>query len=106
MTGRLAADAEESPPTPHLITSPFPPPQFLILVVCVVPALACVRRCYNESDLNEVAKRLSKRFPPPPELAPAADGDSPARCPVELYKTLLRTDTRVEQRSVSPWRYV
>ncbi|XP_049580186.1 interleukin-17C [Syngnathus scovelli] len=59
-------------------------------------------RCYEEGELSKMASRkLATHYPQPQEPAVVPDHDSPPECPLDLYSLW-----DLEERSLSPWRYV
>ncbi|XP_037622040.1 interleukin-17C [Sebastes umbrosus] len=79
--------------------------QILIFGLIVSPVWSFgMPRCYEEQELNLAAERkLRSHYPQPPEPAHAAEPDSAASCPVELFQ---QPPQHIYDRSLSPWRYV
>ncbi|XP_029009792.1 interleukin-17C [Betta splendens] len=76
------------------------PKQILLLLLSLVPL--CTSKCFNEDELEEVAnKKLGTLHKQPAE--PRVPNIS-AGCPVGLYRRL--PSVSLEDRSLSPWRYV
>ncbi|MEQ2184964.1 hypothetical protein GOODEAATRI_013315 [Goodea atripinnis] len=74
--------------------------QILILALCLG---ACRARCHNETKLDEEAQRwLLKHYPWPATPTPSADTST--SCPLSLYQEL--PSLAVNDRSVSPWKYI
>lgn len=64
-----------------------------------------MHQCYDEDKLRDAAERkLRRRFQQPVEPVTTAAPDSPASCPLELYRH--KTPKDLHERSLSPWRYV
>ncbi|XP_057691904.1 interleukin-17C [Corythoichthys intestinalis] len=62
-----------------------------------------VNRCYEESELSKAADRkLASHYPQPKEPRMVVAHDSPYECPLDLYVN----HWNLEDRSLSPWRYV
>ncbi|XP_061629230.1 interleukin-17C [Phyllopteryx taeniolatus] len=60
-------------------------------------------RCYEEWELSKVAgRKLASHYPQPPEPRGVVAHDSPSACPLDLYMH----HWNLEDRSLSPWRYV
>lgn len=96
-------------PLPALYIHPsslLPRLQIVILALLAASVSACkMNRCYDDGELSDAAERkLRSHYHQPPDPVPAADPDSPASCPVELYRYLAPSDE--SGRSLSPWRYV
>ncbi|XP_056138582.1 interleukin-17C [Lampris incognitus] len=59
--------------------------------------------CYDEEELQEKAERkLTTHYHQPYRPAHVHQPDTPAPCPVELY----RHAADISSRSLSPWRYI
>ncbi|XP_038561648.1 interleukin-17C [Micropterus salmoides] len=80
--------------------------QILIIGLFLVPAWTHgMHQCYDEDKLRDAAERkLRRRFQQPVEPVTTAAPDSPASCPLELYRH--KTPKDLHERSLSPWRYV
>ncbi|XP_077452147.1 interleukin-17C isoform X1 [Stigmatopora argus] len=60
-------------------------------------------RCYEESELSKAANRkLASHYLQPNEPRVVVPHDAPYECPLDLYLHLWD----LEDRSLSPWRYV
>ncbi|MEQ2220259.1 hypothetical protein ILYODFUR_003553 [Ilyodon furcidens] len=74
--------------------------QILILALCLG---ACRARCHNETNLDEEAQKLLLKHYPWP-ASPTTPPDTSTSCPLSLYQKL--PSLAVNDRSVSPWKYV
>ncbi|XP_026221765.1 interleukin-17C [Anabas testudineus] len=78
--------------------------QILIFGLVLVPVWTYSSRCYDEDKVSEAADKRLRTHRQHGSPSPAAVSDSPAECPVKLYERL--SSKSLEERSLSPWRYV
>ncbi|XP_077566936.1 interleukin-17C [Stigmatopora nigra] len=79
--------------------------QMLTLVALVLSFTRTTNanRCYEESELSKAADRkLASHYLQPIEPRVVVPHDAPYECPLDLYLHLWA----LEDRSLSPWRYV
>ncbi|KAM7396153.1 hypothetical protein PAMP_019216 [Pampus punctatissimus] len=73
----------------------------------MVPVWTCkINRCLTEDKVESIAERWLKRYNLPPAVgSSAATLDSTVSCPLALYEHMKPYEA-LNNRSLSPWRYV